>query len=341
MEPSNVYREPPGQKLYVDTVAPVVKITAAERAGDEIKLSWEAHDDHPDWGSLVCEYRPADRPNGQWRSVPIEPGPRGNLRFRPTWRGAVVVRLSVRDKAGNRGVGERDVRIQRRSSDPLPPLQIVNKRKAKIEFEVPRTGPSGLGSVDVYVTTDDGASWTKSVVSPSNVPPIETRAQGPVVGTVTVPLPREGVTYGFYLVTRSRAGLGKPPPQPGDNPQVRLEADTTPPVAELYAPQPDPGNRDRLLLRWKVSDRNLTPNPVSLEWSASPRGPWSFIGEPELPNNGRYTWQVPDTVPPRVYLRLSARDRAGNTAIAQTPQPVYIDLEVPDGPVIKGTSGQP
>jgi hypothetical protein len=229
-----------------------------------------------------------------------------------------------------------------RLPDSLPPLQIVNKRKAKIDFEVPRAGPSGLGSVDIYITTDEGTTWDKYLAYPNAAPPAvnEPKTLSPVPGTVTVALPKDGVIYGFYLVVKSRAGLGKRPPKPGDPPQVRIEADTTLPSAELYSLKPDPAQRDHLLVTWKASDRNLAPDPVTLEWSARTSGPWAPIGEFHHPNTGRYSWRVSDNVPHRVYLRLSVRDRAGNTAIAQTPQPVFVDLVIPEVPIIKGAAGQ-
>jgi hypothetical protein len=179
-----------------------------------------------------------------------------------------------------------------------------------------------------------GASWEKSPADPNVSLPVtsETRVKGPVKGTVTVALPKDGVAYGFYLVVKSRAGLGEQPPRPGDLPQVRIESDTTLPNAELYAPQADPGRRDRLLLHWRAEDRNLMTNPISLEWSAEPNGPWTFIGDPQLANSGQYSWQVPDNIPAKVFLRLSVRDRAGNNAVAQTPNPVLIDLVTP-GPI--------
>jgi hypothetical protein len=210
----------------------------------------------------------------------------------------------------------------------LPPLRIVNKRQAKLEFEVAEFGPSGLGAVDVYVTTDEGATWEPTRAEPGTALPVsgEIKNPGPVVGSVSVQLPRDGVTYGFYLVVKSRAGLGDPPPRPGDTPQVRIEVDTTPPLAELYAPTPDPARKDSLVLSWKAEDRNLAANPVSLEWAAQREGPWEFIGDPHLPNTGRYTWTVPPRTPPKVYLRLTVRDTADNTAVAQTQEPVLIDL---------------
>jgi hypothetical protein len=214
----------------------------------------------------------------------------------------------------------------------LPALQIVNKRQVKLGFDVTRFGPSGLGSVDVYVTTDEGATWEKSQADPNVTLPVtaETRGAQPVRGSVTVNLPKDGLIYGFFLVVKSRAGLGKEPPRPGDPPQVRIELDTMQPEAELYAPQSDTVRPDCLVLTWKASDRNLAPNPISIEWSARPDGPWTFIGDAQLANTGRYLWQIAENTPAKVYLKLSVRDTAGNTAVALTPQPVLIDLTRPD-----------
>ena len=216
-----------------------------------------------------------------------------------------------------------------------PGVQVVNKRQLKLDFEVAKFGPSGLGGVDVYVTTDDGRTWERQPGVPNVAfPPPGERTGGPVRGSVMVQLGREGVAYGFCLVVKSRAGLGKPPPKSGDAPAIRVELDATLPEAELYRPQADPSRRDALMLTWKASDRNLTATPVSLEWAEHKEGPWAFIGGPELPNTGRHSWQVPANVPPSVYLRLTVRDTAGNTAVAQTNEPVLVDLTVPEVSVI-------
>ncbi len=213
---------------------------------------------------------------------------------------------------------------------PLPALQIVNKDKVKLGFDVTKFGPSGLGGVDVYVTMNEGSTWEKV---PGELPvslPGAPDVRGAIRGNVTVAMSKEGVTYGFYLVVKSRAGLGKQPPRAGDPPQVRIELDATQPEARLFAPQPAVDRNDSLLLTWKADDRNLAANPVCLEWAASSNGPWSFIGESQLPNVGKYLWTVPMNAPAQVFLRLTVRDTAGNVAIAQTPQPVLIDLNQPE-----------
>lgn len=213
----------------------------------------------------------------------------------------------------------------------LPQLQIVNKKQMKLAFDVTRVGPSGLGAVDVYVTEDEGGTWEKAVSGPGENLPVspETNSAGPLRGTVTVQIPKEGKPIGYYLVVKSRAGLGKPAPVPGESPHVRLECDTVLPNAELYAPQPDAGRGPSVVLTWKAEDRNLAQNPISLEWSGDGKT-WEFIGDAQLPNTGRYAWPIPAKIPPKVHLRLTVRDTAGNVAIAQTGEPVLIDVMMPE-----------
>jgi len=416
-DPPNINLAPVGQKICIDTVKPVVKILSAERAGDEIRISWEIREERPNWSRFKLEYRVSDSPNGLWTPLHIQAGERGNYTLRTPSAGEVTVKLSLADLAGNEASEEKIVpagnavvttggvvgppgttgglnspggaatlpdrpppppappptpsvnhtpvgsgasapAISSRSTDPpvgaigpthagstgmvssaamptrgsLPNLQIINKREAKLDFGVSRFGPSGLGSVEVWLTTDEGTTWEKMPGDPAASLPVspEVQSLGPVRGTVTVHLPREGVIYGVHLVVKSRAGLSKPPPRSGDAPQVRIEVDTTQPAAELYAPQADPSRSDSLTLIWKADDRNLDTNPISLEWARGATGPWEFIGDPQLPNTGRYTWKVPPNIPPKVFLKLTVRDKAGNVAVAQTGDAVVIDMSVPE-----------
>jgi hypothetical protein len=229
----------------------------------------------------------------------------------------------------------------------LPDLQYTNKRQVKLEFDVSKVGPSGLGGVEVYMTTDEGLTWTAAPVE-ANALPVnpDAKSGGPLHGAVAVNLPQEGMRYGFCLIVKSRAGLGKPPPQKGEPPHVRLELDQTPPRAALYRPQPDPNRPNTLILSWMAVDRNLTGNPVALEWAERREGPWLPVSTDPLPNNlpastggageqplgptGTFAWQLPERMPSRVFLRLTVRDMAGNVSVAQTPEPVLIDLTVPE-----------
>jgi hypothetical protein len=227
------------------------------------------------------------------------------------------------------------------SRGDLPRLQIVNSSKVTLEYQVNKFGPSGVGSVELYVTRDDGQKWERYGEGQNLNIPIPADARGTtnsVQRSLTVTLPGEG-TYGFYLVVKSGAGLGKPPPKDGVTlPQMRIEVDETAPQANLFAPIPDPQQKDCLILSWTATDRNLAEKPITLQWAERANGPWETIGAPELPNTGRFSWKLTSQVPPHVYLRLVVRDTAGNMAEAVTPQPILVDLNEPEAQFI-GLSG--
>jgi hypothetical protein len=102
---------------------------------------------------------------------------------------------------------------------------------------------------------------------------------------------------------------------------------------KLNYPQADPGRRDALVLTWTASDRNLAPGPITLQWSERSDGPWHDVAV-EMTNSGRYTWQLGSNLPVRVFLRITARDSAGNTAFDETPEAVLIDLHEPEAQIL-------
>jgi hypothetical protein len=198
------------------------------------------------------------------------------------------------------------------------PLELTNSAQTTIDYEVTRSGPSGVGKVELYLTQDEGRTWQHYTED------LQPRAGSPLAVT----LPGEGI-YGLRLVVTSGAGLAKRPPQPGDLPQMRIEVDTTAPLVKLYPPQPDPTRRDALLITWNASDRNLGANPITLQFAERTNGTWQTIAK-ELPNTGRYQWLMPPGVPYRVFLRVLASDAAGNLGVDQTPEQVVIDMNEPE-----------
>jgi len=225
---------------------------------------------------------------------------------------------------------------------PLPPVQMVRKRQITIDYEVTKFGASGIKSIELYVTRDDGRTW-KRWEGESNInvplPPDWRGVPLALKRSLMVELQADGL-YGFYLVVKSGAGLGKPPPQNSiDPPQMRVEVDTTAPKADLFEPRPHPSRRDSLILNWTATDNKFGPTPITLQWAERPDGEWQSIGGGELQNTGEYVWQVPANIPPHVYLRLLVRDLAGNESVAQTAQPVLVDLNEPEVKPIQISAG--
>jgi hypothetical protein len=217
--------------------------------------------------------------------------------------------------------------------------QVINYPRFDLGFDLEQRGPSGISRVDLWVTRDDGKTWHKWS---------QHDGKG---GAVRVALDvRENTqlegSYGFRLVPVSGAGLSAREPAPGDAPEMRVVLDVTAPQIDLYPPVSDPNAPDTLILQWKAADRNFGDDPISLEWSAAPAGPWkpvattgseplvqvSAVAAPvakRLANTGQFAWRVPAGVPARVYLKATARDAAGNVKEVVTREPILVDLTKP------------
>jgi hypothetical protein len=209
---------------------------------------------------------------------------------------------------------------------------MTNKKQITLDYEVSKFGPSGISEVKLFVTRDEGKTWLPAGGEENIKIPLLSESKGTMSSlkrSLVVNLREDGV-YGFYLVVRSGGGLGKPEPQSGELPQMRIEVDTKAPEAQLILPKADSTRRDVLILRWWARDNNLGPTPITLQWAERKAGSWETIGDAELQNCGQYAWKVPTNIPDRVFLRLIVRDMAGNVAIGETAEPILVDLNEPE-----------
>lgn len=228
------------------------------------------------------------------------------------------------------------------STPPTPSVEVsraqfLNYLVFDMGYEVESRGPSGISRLDLWVTRDDGRTWLKWSQHDGKTPTVRVNLSVP--GNPTP----EG-SYGFRVVPVSGAGLSEREPVAGDAPDLRVVVDVTPPTLDLFPPIGDPANPDTLIVQWKATDKNFGEDPITIEWSDKPTGPWQpaaaageimqvAAGQPaqarRLPNTGQFAWRVPVGLPPRVYLKVSARDAAGNTKEVITRDPILVDLVKP------------
>lgn len=101
-EPANIRTAPPALKFVIDTMKPLVRITGAQREGEEVVVSWDVQENAPDWASFRVEWQAKDG-GSLWNAVSATPGPTGHTKFRPSSAAPISVRVSVKDLANNAG----------------------------------------------------------------------------------------------------------------------------------------------------------------------------------------------------------------------------------------------
>jgi hypothetical protein len=195
------------------------------------------------------------------------------------------------------------------SHRPAVQPKLVGSRTFALEYDLEDAGRGGVSRVELWGTRDDGQTWNHYSQDDDN--------RSPLVVTVD----DEGM-YGFKILVQAASGTGVGPPRAGDEPELWVSVDLKRPIIELTGVERGDGNlADHLILSWRAQDNNLERRPISLFFSSRPTGPWSAIAT-SLEDTGEYAWRVERYVPTRIYLRIEARDIAGNLAAFQTREPV-------------------
>jgi hypothetical protein len=201
-----------------------------------------------------------------------------------------------------------------------PKIKLVGSPRFRMKYNVAGVGPSGVGSVELWMTKDNGATWSKAGTDPDLESPID------------VNLPGDG-KYGLTVVVKNKAGSGQRPPVAGEQPQIRVDVDTEAPLATLKHVVADPTSpRDSMNLAWETQDDHPAERAVDIYFSPDPGRGWYKIAG-GLPPSGTHTWKVPHGVPYQVYFMLMARDQAQNVEKIFSQQPKVIDLSNPEGKI--------
>jgi hypothetical protein len=433
LEPPDVSRVLPAQKIIIDSTAPVVKIGTVQRVGEEVNVEWSVEDKFPNDRMTMIRYRTTTGSESDWQVATDGVLNRNSAKFKCPLTGPVVVQVLATDLAGNVGRASKELNPITTSAytpstppvmpsaplaapalptnteptpvgGPLPPptlavepttpaftpspapapvaatvppaletqkpiamgsgtgmpttapamvpapanvapqvaevpvsVQIIKSPRFDLNYQL-EGGPSGIARVDLYVTRDDGRSWIRWSTHSGSESPVK------VILDTKFNQELEG-EYGFRLVPVSGAGLSEGAPVAGSTPEMKVQLDTTSPIIKVYQPTPDINNRGALMLHWEATDRNFGKEPISIEYSENPTGPWKPVtgGDAVIPvagggmtpttrvaNTGNYSWQLPANLQtPKVYLKFVAVDLAGNRSEVTTPNPILVDLLKP------------
>src|SRR5262245_28989481 len=164
-------RQPPGQKVLVDTFKPDVRFTT-ERQGESVVVRWNIREEYPDLKTFQLEYRSGE--SGEWQPVQATPRLTGEATIRAA--GEVTVRLHLADLASN--VGQKEERVG-------GPAEVVTTSATAPASE--GTNPTAVGTTPVGKppVADSASSDNPNL---QRVPGSKPEDLGPPV-TVTPPPP--------------------------------------------------------------------------------------------------------------------------------------------------------
>jgi hypothetical protein len=236
----------------------------------------------------------------------------------PAVRGDIQPRVAQRPADATADPAKRRQPIDYRTPSGVLPT-MTRAMRFELDYDVESVAAHQLEKVELWRTTDRGATWNMWREDDDLTRPV-----------MTVQVDREGV-YGFRTVIVATTGLASRRPRTGDEADLWIGVDTTPPSTRIVSTAYGSGSKaGKLELQWEVADDALAPRPIALMFSQLPEGPWTTIVS-GIPNRGEYLWNPGSRTPDRIYLRLEARDSAGNVGVHQTTDPIRLEGLSPRG----------
>ncbi len=241
-----------------------------------------------------------------------------------------VLRVEATDKAGNTGGGE-STGITVDSIKPRGKVvspAISARTDVALDLEVKDEGPAGLANAQLWVSQDDGGSWT----------------QGPFIQDpkqVGWKAPADG-RYRLAVVAEDKAANKSAIPKGKSDEQFLLIVDTAAPTIQLSsaigvqpADQASPGTKrdfkpgDRVQVPFTVKDANLPANTVSVWFQPEAGKPWEEKGS-KLPADAAFRFEIPAIETKSARIKVTAVDAAGNQGETVATETFTIQTQVAD-----------
>lgn len=322
-------------EFIIDRTAPAAAITfpaakAKLRGGDRYTVTWTADDKYLRANPIAVKF--SRDGNGTYETlatgIPNSGSWDWTVPMSMTTSG--VLRVEAADKAANIGGTE----ISGLVIDSIKPRgkvlgpAIANRADVTFDLDVSDQGPATLTNARLWVSQDDGTSWS----------------EGPVIDApfkqVAWKAPADG-RFRLYVVATDGAGNITAAPKGKEGSEV-LIVDSTAPLITLAAAigiteasTAKPGARtdfkpgDRVQVPFSVKDANLTANSVTISIQYDATMPWRELAKGQA-TDAAYFFAIPtdakDTKQARV--RVTAVDNAGNQGEAISSQPFAIQTKV-------------
>lgn len=319
----------PHRTITIDTTAPVLKLSSPKHdifmGNGVIDISWIARDnielvsnslkieytsDGYTWNPIVKDHEVATQ-NYKWKLPSI-----GGKDYK--------LKLTVRDLAGN----FTEVHYGPFTVDTQVPEAIAggsnaaNTQSVNIPYEIKNKGYSDITKVTLYYTSDGGKTWFEYGDDPDLKSPFTfTKGDG---------------AWGIYITCQTdpgqRSGIKQKAPESGVVPQLTITVDATAPTVRFTSFLGGGYYKVRSVqkIEWVYEDRNPMEDGLILEYSPDGGKNWYALSSNLNPLKKEYQWETPSKKEGEAYLlRLTARDKLGNSNQAMIQRPFKLDDELP------------
>lgn len=238
------------------------------------------------------------------------------------------LQIQVADKAGNVGVAD-STSILVDSVNPngkvLGPA-ISAKLDVALDVQVADVGPAGLSTARLWVSQDDGTSWS----------------EGPFIQEPFKSVAWKATADGKFrlaIVATDQAGNSNPAPKGKADDQFLLTVDTIAPAITLASSigiveaEKAAGNRrafkagDRVAVAFTIKDANLAANSVIVSIQTSAAKGWKDLAK-GLPTDQAFRFEIPAEETKGAKVRVTAVDLAGNVGSVESSEAFQIDTKV-------------
>ena len=320
-------------EFIIDRTAPTVaiKFPAAKaklRGGERYAVTWDAQDAHLRGTPVTITWSRDGK--GSWETVAERIANSGSFDWTVPRDMTIsgVLRIEAADKATNVGAAEvsgilvDSIKPKGRVTGPT----ISAKTDLTLDLDIKDEGPAGLASAQLWLSQDDGTSWT----------------QGPFIQdprAVAWKAPSDG-RYRLAIVATDQAGNQSPIPKGKADDQSTLIVDTSAPVilltsaigiipADKAGPttQRDFKPGDKVQVAFAVKEINPTPNTVSVFFQSDEAKGWTELGK-SLPADQTYRFDVPKVETKTAKIKVTAVDAAGNIGEAVATETFTIQTAI-------------
>ena len=323
----------PHGEFIIDRTAPTVAIKfpdakAKLRGGEHYAVTWDAQDAHLRDAPVTISWSRDGKTTWDVLAAGIPNSGSYDWTVTRDMTTTGVLKIEAADKATNVGFAETtgilvdSIKPKGRVTGPA----ISAKTDLSLDLDIKDEGPAGLASAQVWVSQDDGTSWT----------------QGPYIKdqrSVAWKAPGDG-KFRLAIVATDQAGNQSPIPKGKADDQFVLTVDTSAPVVLLTSAigiipadkagptsQRDFKPGDKVQVPFTIKDVNLAPNTVSVFFQSDAAKGWTEIAK-NLPADQTVRFPIPAVETKEARIKVSAVDAAGNIGEGVATESFTIQTQV-------------